>query len=269
MHPLFILACIINFLFWLYISRTNTLVTCPKIKTSLASSSSTADIKSELCPPSTHSCNPPSRDASGIDLSYYNTKYLLKYRDKLLGKLEYPEESLIVNPYAGTECIKTVQAQSSLQEDAYLVTDCMVVAFVSSQHSYNSIRFNAHWKLRRRLYSRNMEPGGFFKVPGHHNGRAQLVKKMGPFVEHILQIEDYIWFKLVERGLVSGDKDEKDASGHRVRNRGDLVVMVVNEGEMDLLANFACSCERFGVSMKNMLVFTPNAHLIPLIEALG
>lgn len=204
-----------------------------------------------------------------MDLSYYTTQDLLSYREKILGKLEYPEESLVVNPYAGTECVKTVQAQSSLQEDAYLVTDCMAVAFVASQHSYNSIRFNAHWKLKRRLYSGGMEPGGFFKVPGHHNGRARLVKKMGPFVEHILQIEDYVWSKLVERGLASGDKDATDASGRRARNRGDLVVMVVNEGEMDLLANFACSCERFGVSMKNMLVFTPNSHLIPLIEALG
>lgn len=36
---------------------------------------------------------------------------------------------------------------------------------------------------------------------------------------------------------------------------GDVVVMVVNAGEMDLFMNFACSCRLHNISLNNVLVF--------------
>jgi hypothetical protein len=35
----------------------------------------------------------------------------------------------------------------------------------------------------------------------------------------------------------------------------DVVVTVVNQGEMDLFLNFACSCRQHGISLSNFLVF--------------
>ena len=34
-----------------------------------------------------------------------------------------------------------------------------------------------------------------------------------------------------------------------------MTVMVVNEGEIDLYLNFACSCRLHDISMKNVIVF--------------
>ena len=46
--------------------------------------------------------------------------------------------------------------------------------------------------------------------------------------------------KLSENGIIAGD---------------DIMVMVVNEGEIDLYLNFICSCKQNKIDMKKILVF--------------
>lgn len=51
--------------------------------------------------------------------------------------------------------------------------------------------------------------------------------------------------------------------------RRAAIVMVANEGVMDLVLNFFCSGEASGVDLKSVIVFVGTEHYVPLIEAMG
>ena len=48
---------------------------------------------------------------------------------------------------------------------------------------------------------------------------------------------------------------------NNIKAGDDLTVMVVNEGEIDLFLNFACSCRLHDISMKNVLVFAGSRYV--------
>jgi hypothetical protein len=48
-----------------------------------------------------------------------------------------------------------------------------------------------------------------------------------------------------------------------------VLVMVANEGVMDLLLNFVCSCQANGVSIANLVVFLGQPEFAPLLQAMG
>ena len=256
MQSVMILASIVNFVLWYYVGQRSSGLDCPQATLSTTPTADTDCIELTSCSPiiSNHPylSVEPTSDYNG-------------YRDGLLAFQEYPESSVIYNPYRGQhECTNIVQAHSNEKGD-YLEHDCLGVVFAKTDASYNLIRYNSHWHLMRRLYSTTrLEPSGFFKVPGHANGRKRMVDKMAPFFEHLVDIEGYAWEKLRARGLVEGDPGgaRTPRGKPKPRGRGEVVVMVVNEGEMDLLVNFACSCERHNISMRKMVVFTPNGHLV-------
>jgi hypothetical protein len=83
-------------------------------------------------------------------------------------------------------------------------------------------------------------PSGFFRKVPKENGRLRTKDKLGTFLLNFDAIDKQFDQKLKTNGIVKGD---------------DLVVMVVNEGEIDLFMNFACSCKLHDISMKNMVVF--------------
>lgn len=56
-----------------------------------------------------------------------------------------------------------------------------------------------------------------------------------------------------------------DAAG----GRRALVVLVANDGVMDFVLNFACSCRRAGLSVDNVLVFVGGESSVALVEAMG
>ena len=47
----------------------------------------------------------------------------------------------------------------------------------------------------------------------------------------------------------------RELSFHNIKAGDDLLVMVVNEGEIDLFFNFACSCKQHGIVLRNLIVF--------------
>eukprot|EP00606_Chrysophyceae_sp_TOSAG23-5_P000358 GSChrysophyteH2.ASY1.ANO1.956.1 assembled CDS len=49
----------------------------------------------------------------------------------------------------------------------------------------------------------------------------------------------------------------------------DLVVMTVNDGEMDMLVNFACSCHSNGIDTSHVVVFAASESIVDSINALG
>lgn len=50
-------------------------------------------------------------------------------------------------------------------------------------------------------------------------------------------------------------------SERSIEEGSDLTVMVVNEGEIDLYLNFACSCHVHDISMNNVIVFAGSRWL--------
>jgi hypothetical protein len=56
-----------------------------------------------------------------------------------------------------------------------------------------------------------------------------------------------------------------DAAG----KRRSVFVMVANEGVMDLLLNFVCSCRSAGISLDNLVVFVGQREYRPLVQAMG
>lgn len=83
-------------------------------------------------------------------------------------------------------------------------------------------------------------PTGFFRKVPKENGRLRTKDKLGTFLAYFEDIHVEFEAKLKKHGIKKGD---------------DLVVMVVNEGEIDLFLNFACSCKLHDISMNNIMVF--------------
>lgn len=83
-------------------------------------------------------------------------------------------------------------------------------------------------------------PNGFFSKTGNPRGRKRLREKIGELFENLEEMEADVNARLREHGLVKGD---------------DITVMVVNDGEIDLFMNFACSCRAHNISLRKMIVF--------------
>jgi hypothetical protein len=97
-------------------------------------------------------------------------------------------------------------------------------------------------------------PSGFFRKVPKERGRERTKEKMFPFLKHYTEITKQFLEKI---------------QSHSIHPGSDLTVMVVNEGELDLFLNFACSCHYHSISLNNVLVFAGNHEMIPMVEATG
>ena len=100
-------------------------------------------------------------------------------------------------------------------------------------------------------------PCGYFRKVPREAGRLRIAEKLKPFFEHfegpagmIAELKT----KLSSKGIVAGS---------------DIVLMVVNEGEIDLFMNYACSCYQHNIKMDNVLVIAASKEIVYLIEATG
>ncbi len=105
-------------------------------------------------------------------------------------------------------------------------------------------RKDKRFTVMGNVHNLNRErPTGYFrKVPGDR-GRERVQQKMTPFLRNFngpSGIVTKVKLKLEENGFSLGE---------------NIVVMVVNEGEIDLYLNFACSCHQHDISTGNILVF--------------
>lgn len=253
-----------------------------------------------------------------FEMTLHPTNTLVKYRDNILGGMngELYDESILIQPRARvkdqnqaglSQCSHLVNPQISISQECFAVvffdepsssglalsnTETYSLKNVdfnlySELNAFNQIRYNANWRLMRRLYapkeSGRMETAGYFKVVGHAKGRLKLRQKMSPLLANLVEIEEYVFEKLWIKGVVnvgsayskgSHVKTEFSAYKHRMslrsgREKDRVVLMVVNEGEMDLFVNFACSCHQSGLSLRRIVVLTSSSHLVPLIDSIG
>ena len=85
-----------------------------------------------------------------------------------------------------------------------------------------------------------MMPNGFFKKSGNTRGRNRLRTKIGPLFDSLEEMEQLMLDHFNHHDIPIGS---------------DVVIMVVNDGELDLFLNFACSCREHGIELRNMMVF--------------
>jgi len=97
---------------------------------------------------------------------------------------------------------------------------------------------------------------GIYRQSSHSDGRKRLVQKLHPFLANLDSISSSLLQQLVNRGFVPNTDM-------------DVVVMVLNDGVMDVFLNYICSCRQHNISVERVLVFTSNKELVPLIEATG
>jgi hypothetical protein len=97
-------------------------------------------------------------------------------------------------------------------------------------------------------------PCGFFRKVPKTRGRERILQKMKPLLQNFEEITDDLKRKVASRGLLAGD---------------DVVILVVNEGEIDLYLNLACSCKQHNIPLNNFLIFAGSEGIVSMIEATG
>lgn len=181
------------------------------------------------------------------------------------------------------EC-KELYFQFSNMDKIHDYRDNHCVAIVRAEGiagAWNAIRFDSELDevglergTKRRLKMRKEEPEKFAFEPNEHNreiegttgfihaipgdpGRQKVYDKLGGFLRNFdgaQGIAAELEMELTSNGVKAGD---------------DLIVMVVNEGEIDLYLNFACSCQQNNVTIRNLLVFAASPEIVTMIESTG
>jgi len=199
------------------------------------------------------------------------TEGFMKYKSSILVDFPYPQWTILMQPNHRSKCDVIVNPHVA-QRKLY---QCLAVVTVNSNFTYNLLHMEPPEKPKkqskgdedsqtqsyggRKRSSSNNVPvltnvTGFFDKVASDIGRMKLAENMVSLLPHLPSLEAVISSRLHERNLHPGD---------------DVVVMVVNAGEMDLFANFACSCRVNNISMRNVVVFSGSDDILPLLEALG
>jgi len=175
----------------------------------------------------------------------------MKYKESSLVKVPYPEWSILMQPNHSKHCDIVVNPHVARKRQFL----CLAVVTVTSDSTYNLLRIEQDPDLEPPPpEAAILNITGFFNNVANENGRIKLADKMGKLLLNLNSLENYLIRKLLDRDLRPGS---------------DVVVMVVNAGEMDLLANFACSCQAHNISMRNVMVFSGSDDVLPLIESFG
>lgn len=109
---------------------------------------------------------------------------------------------------------------------------------------------------------------------GHRMGTsAKLVNQyQGDTVDGISLREEKVFLPLFLNHLKQLVVDFQSKMGNPVLPSGErksITIMVANEGVMDLVLNFLCSCQSAGIDTTNMIIFLGSPELAPLIENMG
>lgn len=192
-------------------------------------------------------------------LEMVNTAQFDKYRSAKLAPMIFPAQTSLLNPFTGYQCNHYDNVWTSREFGS-----CVAVVFVNNTRiPFSSLRFDQDVNevgvsksnpprksegpipiFEGNVYNKNkLRPVGTFRKVPKDRGRDRFKEKMMPFLNFFngpWGIGSQVASKLRSRGLTPGD---------------DVVVMVVNEGEIDLFLNFACSARLHNITLDNFLVF--------------
>jgi hypothetical protein len=258
----------LNFLAWYHVGKTTFSKQCEDTLDKLLAESMQELQKEEECEAKqSRSCIPSvSQATSGAPvIEFFETFEFEKWRAERLAPMDM---NMVLNTYisdAYTGVIKLGEKPCQSINEHLIANEwssCFAVAYIGNTNkTYNIARVDSNidhygvsisrpdpsqidkYSERYALNKHNeglLFPTGFFRKVPKENGRARTKDKLGTFLTHFDAIQAQFDAKLAKHGIKAGD---------------DLVVMVVNEGEIDLFLNFACSCKLHDISLNNMMVF--------------
>jgi len=281
---------IINFFIWFHIGNNRT-IKCDKIVLENAIYAQTADFEVPCIEDegvSQCSKNVDLNDPYTL-LEYSNTRDFDAFRDQHLAPMNFKAgvlrfydptvaKTIVVRRKAEEECTHVYHQYAHERNP---VNTChAIVRFQNitgalpalrydqdvdeGGMALSSKRFEKMKKLHPELIfkgnrhnSENLRPSGFFRTVPGVNGRKRVDEKMAPFLRFFdgpTGIEEELKNKLNLNKIKKGD---------------DLIIMVVNEGEIDLYLNFACSCKANNLDLKKVFVFAASSEIITVIESTG
>ena len=159
------------------------------------------------------------------------------FKGDQLAKLKSSQKNIVtMQSYHSQNCEQYVTLSSTDKTGA-----CVAVVHSSSLHNAALLqRFNADQKKTgRKLDPVTPKSSGYFRNVAKKKGRESQITKTRPLFEHLEEIQTEFTSMLARRDLGRGD---------------DLVLMVANDGEIDLFLNFACSCRKNGISLHNVVL---------------
>lgn len=286
----YVLLPIANFFVWYFygISQQNILAVSEcedKMKDLLDESlhalraAEEAECESEYSKECSHKVHHIHRTAK---ITTINSAKFDEYRSKYMASNEVTGQPQLFPNHLDTLILQPDHTECKSYEHEFLARHdytCMAVVYIKDTNaSYNIVRFDGDIDINGIKISNpdpaqidkysaqvqkitlnehnkgKMHPGGYFRRVPKDRGRERTKEKMWPFLKNFKVITEELDFKLNRHGIKPGD---------------DAVVMVVNEGEIDLFLNFACSCRLHNISLNNMVIFAGSQEIVNIIEATG
>jgi hypothetical protein len=214
----------------------------------------------------------PPHAADVYRLEFQDTMEFEKFRAEKLASMT---QDILLKTYAGTDTAILHRSKEAECEtmDVHM-TDrhpdvCFAVAYSPAvEKTYNLVRVDQDidiyglsisnpdpsqvdkYSTKFALNEHNegkFWPQGFFRKVPKERGRERTKDKLGTFLKNFDEVNADFEAKVASHGIKAGD---------------DLVAMVVNEGELDLFLNFACSCRMHNISMNNILAFAGSRYVL-------
>ena len=159
-------------------------------------------------------------------------------------------------PFA--QCREVFLTRSGARES--MPNKCVAVVHVPADHSsptYLSHRYGIQAKMVDRYV-------GDWATDKKYLDEAELLPQLlRHLTELVAQFNTLLGSPFVDGGVAT------TLEGDAGRERRSVLVMVANEGVMDLLLNFLCSCRSAGLNTGSMVVFVGQPEYIPLVHAIG
>ncbi len=153
----------------------------------------------------------------------------MEYHNRQFSSMHFPYNTLIVSNED-----KLCSQYSNVFADFSEGTGCLAIVKTNTSHAYNLQRFKYEPNIQQIQYH------GFFSRTGNLKGRVRTIEKMQSMIGNLTEIEILLKTMLSSHHIYAGD---------------EVIVMVVNDGEMDLFINFACSAHLHKIMMEKVMVF--------------
>ncbi len=225
---------------------------------------------------------------------FVSNEVLDAYKENHLAHIRLPEASTLINFHHQTnkKCRGYVNPYTTQKGGEY----CLAIVHVENvPSSSNQLRYKfnkmSDWKeewtkkkgkskeqIREDLQERanwaakSKTSTGFFpSAAPQEKDRDAMILKMLPFLETLPTMEASLATVLKRRGFhprIDGRKGGPSPEDE-LQGKSGLVVMTVNDGEMDMISNFVCSCRKHHINTANFLVFAGSKDIVPSLESMG
>jgi hypothetical protein len=239
--------------------------------------------------------NVPTSDLNTISIHTIDNEILDKHRNERMATMTFAEKNSVIITAPGTspsnpEGCQTYEAQWMSSEPQ----TCFATVFIKNidlhRNSYSIQRFDStvdennkgekdrpepHHPLKAPFVGNehnigHRRPIGFFRKIPATRGFQRVQDKLGPFVKYYDDADPTTMASSSTTSVIGIEKQlTNKLKLNNIKSGDDVTLMVVNEGEIDLWLNFACSCKENGLIMTNVFVFVASPEIIPLIESTG